>query len=167
MNSVLRVLWISSFVIASLVLILSYGYLPQDVVILGIDYAVISKAAYFNSNLIILAVLFFITRIFHKGIREMNWAFAFPLSKNWRTDPESRDNYRMHIDSWITAVFTVFNVLFLISILVIWSGNDGMVYTYQNVFVGALLIFTTVLVLTLIIPPFLIYRGPVNSENGS
>ncbi len=167
MNSILRVLWILSFITASLILILSYGYLPKDIIILSVDYSIVSKVLFFNSYMVVLAILFFVARLFHKGIREMNWAFAFPLSKNWTKDPETRDNYRMHIDSWITSVFTVFNVLFLITIFLIWSANDGMVYSYQNVFIAALLIFSTVLILVLIIPPFLIYRGPVNSNNGN
>lgn len=167
MNSILKVLWILSFVSAGLLLILSYGYLPDDIILFDASFSVMSKATFFNYNLITLAILFFIARIFHKGIREMNWAFVFPLSRNWRKDAENRDAYRIHIDSWLTSVFMVFNVLFMITIFLIWSGNDGLVFSYQNVFIAALLIFSTILILTLIIPPFIIYRGPVNTENGS
>ena len=94
----------------------------------------------------------------------MNWAFAFPLSKRWLADPESRDKYRQHIDSWLTGIFTVFNLLALIIIFIIWGGNDSLIFSYQNVFIAVLLLLSVVLVLTLLVPPILILKGP--AKNG-
>ena len=160
MNSIVRILWIISFITACLTLILSYGFLPKDMVLMGFEYTSISKSVFFNSYLIILALLFFISRLFHKGIREMNWAFLFPLSRRWMENPESRDQYREHIDSWIMSIFMTFNLLFTSTIFLFWSGNDRLVFAYQQVFITSLLLFSFVLILVIIIPPFLIFKGP-------
>lgn len=160
MNSIVKILWIVSFAFISISLVLAYGYLPKDMVIYGMQGSSISKTLFFNVFLIVLAVVFFKLRLFQKGIREMNWAFLFPFSKKWRSNPETRDRYRENIETWLTAIFTAFNLIFLCILLLIWGGNDRTIFTYQNIYSVALVIFVFALVLVMFVPPFIINKGP-------
>jgi hypothetical protein len=159
MNAVIKLIWVISLITLGLCLLLSYGYLPISMTVIGMD-DIISKTAYFNSFVAIIALLFFVSRLFQNGIKKMNWAFLFPLAKKWMKDPETRDSYREAIYSWITSVFALFNLIFLCVLFLVWGLNDQMVYHYQNVFGISLFILVTALIFVLIIPPFIIYKGP-------
>ena len=166
MNSVIKIFWFMSIATLVICLVLAYGYLPRDMVVLGFETSSISKSLFFNVFAVCIAVFFFLSRILQKGIREMNWAFILPFSSKWLGNPELRDRYRVHIESWVFSMFSFINFIFISSLFIIWGGNDRMVFSFQLVFLISLIVFITILILLLLIPPFLINRGP-NSNNSN